>query len=116
MTLPLTSTCVGGRRSSDVQHEQPRNHAHIRHDAQRAGLYKPDTGVGGQLWGLTRREVQVLEAVIEHGLAKVAAGELGLAGKTLECHITRCRQKSGYRHMPQLVAAYVTAKVKAGAA
>lgn len=110
MTAALISTCVGGRRAGVTQ---PTNHADRRHAAARAGMFKPDPGVGGVMWGLTRREVQALEAVIAQGHAKVAAEALGMSIKTLECHMQNVREKSGHRHVAPLVAAYVTAKLSA---
>lgn len=110
MSAALIATCVGGRRAG-VTHQQAKNHAHRRHEAERAGMFKPDPGVGGSMWGLTRREVQALEAVIACGHAKVAAGLLGMSVKTLECHMQIAREKSGHRHIAPLVAAYVTAKL-----
>lgn len=83
---------------------------HIRSQARREGLFKPHPGFAGRLWGLTRREVESLEAVIVHGRAKIAAEALGLSIKTLEVHMQNVREKVGVNHVAPLVAAYLTAK------
>lgn len=114
MTLALTSTCVGGRRA--IASAPPETNLSTKPQASiRAGVGQQSVGVGGRLWGLTRREEQVLEAVIQLGHGKIAAAELDIAGKTLEIHMARVREKAGMRHIAPLVAAYVTAKLKAEA-
>lgn len=112
MTLALTATCVGGRRALLAPPVYQCSGAQLREQSRKGGMYRPDPGVGGQMWGLTRREVQALEAVIAHGHAKVAAQALGMSIKTLEIHMGRARVKSGIGHIAPLTAAYVTAKLK----
>lgn len=107
MSLPLTSTCVGGRRAGvDTPFIEPVK------EKVAAGTAYTDPGIGGRLWGLTRRETEALEAVITHGRAKVACRALGMSPKTLEVHVQRIRAKSGHSHIAPLVAAYVSAKVR----
>lgn len=84
--------------------------AQIRRDARVVGMFKPHPGFAGRLWGLTRREVESLEAVITHGRAKVAADVLGVSIKTLEAHMQSVREKVGANHVAPLVAKYLTAK------
>ena len=63
-------------------------------------------------WHLTPREVESVEAVIRHGSAKKAASSLGISPRTVETHIQHAYGKAGVSHISQLVAAYVTAKLK----
>ena len=52
----------------------------------------------------TLPELRAIQAVARFGTIKAAAGELGLSPHTIDAHLDRLREKSGLRHLPQLVA------------
>src|SRR4051794_26988782 len=49
-------------------------------------------------------ELRAIQAVARYGTIKAAARELCLSPHTIDAHLDRLRQKSGLRHLPQLVA------------
>ena len=46
-------------------------------------------------WGLTPRQAEVMDALIEHGSNKLVARALGMTVQNVECHITRANKKLG---------------------
>lgn len=46
-------------------------------------------------WGLTPREIEVMDMVVLRGSQKAAAREMGMALKTLETHMFRAKRKLG---------------------
>lgn len=61
---------------------------------------------------LTPRERDVIEAVIDTGYCTLAAVRLRMSVKTIECHMRELRAKHDVLSNYQLIAAYVTAKLK----
>jgi DNA-binding CsgD family transcriptional regulator len=53
---------------------------------------------------LTPTEIQVLAALAEHGTVRAAAEALFMSHHTAESHLTHIRDKTGLRHLPQLIA------------
>ena len=49
-------------------------------------------------------EIRVLRAVAQHGTIGGAAKELSLSPHTVDFHLDSLRKRSGFRHLPQLVA------------
>jgi hypothetical protein len=46
-------------------------------------------------WGLTPKQVQVMDAIIQHGCNKRAANALCMGLKTLEAHASQARARMG---------------------
>lgn len=44
-------------------------------------------------WGLTPRQVQVMDAMVEHGCRKHVAAALGLGEETVKDHLSRAAKK-----------------------
>lgn len=96
MTQHLISTCVGGRRAGVTQIiVSPQ-------EQQAAEVARPPT----------KRELEVLEAVIDTGYCTLAAVRLGMSVKTIEVHMMRLREKFDALSNYQLVARYVTDKTR----
>lgn len=57
-------------------------------------------------WGLTEREVQVLEALAEHGCSKLAGRALGINHKTVDTYVFRCMRAIKVRNRWQAVVAF----------
>lgn len=53
---------------------------------------------------LTRREIEVLQALISHGTAKRAARGLNISPRTVEHYSRRAREKMGVHSNLQVVA------------
>ncbi|MCC2975157.1 helix-turn-helix transcriptional regulator [Sphingomonas sp. PL-96] len=60
---------------------------------------------------LTAREREVLERVVEGLSAKEIAIELGIAHRTVECHIEHLRSKTNSRNRAQMAAEAVRSGV-----
>lgn len=106
MTLALTATCVGGRRVG------PSVPMAASFAPKKADAYAAAETQAGKAFRLTKREAQVVDAVIRTGVCVVAANVLGLSVKTIECHMANARTKAGVDTNYQLIAAYVTAQLK----
>ncbi len=104
MNLPLTSTCVGGRRSGGPipVFIAPKSAAPHKAPAPTHPL------------GLTARECQIVETYIQTGVGKLAAAELGIQLPTFHTALRRLHEKVGVISSVQLVAAYVAAKRTGG--
>lgn len=94
MSAALIATCVGGRRAGVTQPM-----------AAVAPRVKVDTSDRP-----TRRELEVLEAVIDTGYCTLAAVRLGISAKTVEIHMLHLRDKFGVLSNYQLIAAHVASK------
>lgn len=46
-------------------------------------------------WGLTDREAQVMDGILQHGCQKLVAREMGIAVATVQTYAERIRQKMG---------------------
>ncbi len=57
----------------------------------------------------TSRELRVLLAVVEAGSVREAAAEMGLSCRTIESHLDHLREKSGKRHIAQILLHYMQA-------
>lgn len=93
MSLSVTSACPTGIHvSADGIAKQV--------VVQRVKERKPE---GFEL--LTAAERKTLDAVIQHGMAKSAAKVLGISFKTVEVHMQRSRDKTGFTNsIPMLIA------------
>lgn len=103
MTLALASTCVGGRRAVPMA---------PGFAPKKADAYAASETLAGKAFRLTKRESQVIDAVIRTGMCVVAANVLGLSVKTIECHMASARAKAGVDTNYQLIAVYVAAQLK----
>lgn len=54
------------------------------------------SGDGGNPWGLTNAEAEVMDAMVSQGRRKVAARHLGISEKTLEARSRRASIRMGY--------------------
>jgi DNA-binding NarL/FixJ family response regulator len=68
-----------------------------------------------RFWGFTKREIQVLEAVIETGSMLDTAKRLCISDRTVEAHFVNMRAKAELASTYQLIAAFVIEKVMAAA-
>lgn len=94
MSAALISTCVGGRR---------------------AGVERPPVAVAPRVKvdamnQPTRRELEVLDAVIDTGFCTLAAVRLGISVKTVEIHMLHLREKFDVLSNYQLIAAHVSSQ------
>lgn len=96
MTLAITSTCVGGRRA--LLDEPPEVALAVKREPPLS---------------LTARQREVIEAVVRVGTCIGAASALGLSIKTVEAHMENARGRVSVGTNYQLIAAYVTAQLKA---
>ncbi len=64
-----------------------------------------------RLQNLTRREAEVMGAVVAGDLNKQIAHDLGLAEKTVKVHRARVMKKMGVRSVAELVRASVTKRI-----
>ncbi|WP_343504922.1 MULTISPECIES: response regulator transcription factor [Roseobacteraceae] len=64
-----------------------------------------------RLQNLTRREAEVMEAVVAGDLNKQIAHDLGLAEKTVKVHRARVMKKMGVRSVAELVRVSVTKRI-----
>lgn len=99
MTLPLTSTCVGGRRAG-----LPPVMAFSKPAAE--PIEAPRT--------FTARQLQVIATVIRTGTCIGASAELGLHVRVVEKHLRNARAVVGVETNYQLIAAYAAGNGRAG--
>lgn len=98
MSAALISTCVGGRRAGVTQ---------------RIEALPPRANVDTSCQP-TKRELEVLDAVIDTGYCTLAAVRLGISVKTIEIHMQHLREKFDVLSNYQLIAAHVTSKQRTG--
>lgn len=51
----------------------------------------------------SRSELRALRAVVQHGTIRAAAAALHLSAHTVDAHLDRLREKSGFHHLPQII-------------
>lgn len=81
--------------------------------APRPGYIRVERPQADNPWGLAPSEVRLLETLVQVGHYKLAAKQLGLAPKTVECYMRVIRQKMEIEH--QLVAVVTWDRWKRGA-
>lgn len=52
----------------------------------------------------TKREIDIVRAMVEYGTVALAAGALHLSPHTIDAHLDRLREKTGLRHFHQISA------------
>jgi LuxR family transcriptional regulator, transcriptional regulator of spore coat protein len=53
---------------------------------------------------LSQRELDVMQAIVEHGTIDRAAEALSISPHTVDRHVDNVRKKSGLRYLPQMTA------------
>ncbi len=107
--MQLIETCVGGRRAGlaapvIIPKEKPEEDRRPKRNHRTSPTY------AGEKWGLTIREVEIIEALIRIGQPIVIANILGLSIKTIEAHLRNIRDKVDVYSTYQLIATYVAAR------